>query len=697
MQRDPRHDVLFEPIKIGPKVAPNRFYAVPHSAGMGSDKPLSQAAFRGMKAEGGWGVVCTEYAPVSPDSDESPSASARLWDAEDGKALSLMVDSVHQHGSLAGIELTHLGGYAWRHESRWPAIAPSQYPSDFDILATAKAMELSDIQRVQDDWVSSALHARDAGFDIVYVYGGSDLTLQFLSPFYNRRTDRYGGTFTNRARFWLETLERVNTAVGTDCAIAIRLSMEALRGRGLDDDEIQEFVELADPLVDVWDVNLESTEDGSKDSGTSRFFKEGYQLEPTELIRQTTDKPVVGVGRYTSADRMASLVSAGRLDFIGGARPSIADPFLPAKIKAGRYGDVRECIGCNVCVLKSETGRHLGCTQNATAGEEYRRGWHPEKIELSIRNGTAALVVGAGPAGMECALTLAKRGYFVHLLDADEELGGHVRWVSALPGLAEWGRLIEWRQTQLEKEDNVEVLLNRPITADEILGYGAEIVVLATGSSWAHDGVTGFNHTPIPGSSLAHVLTPEDIMVDGKNPAGRRVTVFDVEGYVVASGIAERLVRQGHEVRIITPFPQVAVVSDQTVEGPLVRRNLHNLGVEMVSNNVLTAITDHEVVVANEFGEESSYEADAVVLVTRRISNDQLYLELQERRAEWAEAEISAVYRIGDAVAPRLAADSIFDGQRLGREIDGPNPNVPRPYLRERIALTPRTVDIELR
>jgi dimethylamine/trimethylamine dehydrogenase len=686
MSREPRHDILFESVPIGPKIAPNRFWSVPHSAGMGSEKPLSQAAFRGTKAEGGWGVVCTEYAPVSPDSDETPSVSARLWDAEDARALALMVEEVHRHDSLAGIELTHLGGYAFRHESRWPAIAPTQFPSEYDLLSTSKTIELADITRVQRDWVNAARHARDVGFDIVYVYGGSDLTLQFLSPFYNRRRDGYGGDLKGRARFWLETLEAVREAVGADCATAVRISVEALRHRGLGDDEILEFVAMADPLVDVWDVNLESTGDGTKDSGTSRFFKEGYQLEQTEIMREATSKPIVGVGRYTSPDTMASVVKSGRLDFIGGARPSIADPFLPHKIEIGRYEDIRECIGCNVCILKAESARHLGCTQNATAGEEFRRGWHPESIDTSPHAGSPALVIGAGPSGMECALTLARRGYLVHLVDAADEVGGHVRWVSQLPGLAEWGRLTEWRQIQLEK-NGVEVLLRRPMTADDVLEYGAEVVVVATGARWAKDGITSVVHDPMPGSDLPHVLTPEDIMVEGREPAGPRVVVVDIEGYVVASGLAEHLARGGHQVEVITPFPQVAIVSDQTVEGSLVRARLHELGVVMRTGSVVTEIREGSVAVVSEFGEVGEVECDAVVLVTRRVSEESLYLELMERAAEWDPAEIRGVYRVGDAVAPRLAADVIFDGQRLGREIDGDDPAVPLPYARERVAL----------
>src|SRR5215208_4778644 len=189
MPRDPKHDVLFEPVKIGPKILKNRFYGVPHCTGFGTEKPGSQARFRGMKAEGGWAAVCTEYAPVSADSDESPYVSSRLWDEDDTRNLAFMCDEAHEHGALAGIELTHSGGHAHTRQSRWPGIGPSQLASDYDPIYVPKAMEKADIRRVQADWVFAAKESRTAGFDIVYVYGGhSYLPLQFLSPFYNKRT-----------------------------------------------------------------------------------------------------------------------------------------------------------------------------------------------------------------------------------------------------------------------------------------------------------------------------------------------------------------------------------------------------------------------------------------------------------------------------------------------------------------------------
>ena len=320
-------------------------------------------------------------------------------------------------------------------------------------------MELDDIRRVQADWVRGckAGRAPSASTSSTCTADTSYLLTQFLSPFTNKRTDAYGGSLENRSRMWIETLELVKEAVGDAAAVAVRIGVDLTPG--IDVDEALAFVRLADPLVDLWDVNVGSIALWSHDSGASRFFAEGYQLEWTARVREATAKPIVGVGRFTSPDRMAEVIRSGAIDLIGAARPSIADPFLPRKIEEGRYDEIRECIGCNVCISRSESGHHLGCTQNATAGEEYRRGWHPERFERAANADRDVLVVGAGPAGMECAIVLGKRGFRrVHLVDAAAEIGGSMRWVPQLPGLGEWARVVNWRRIQLEKLKNVEVL-----------------------------------------------------------------------------------------------------------------------------------------------------------------------------------------------------------------------------------------------
>ncbi len=337
MPRDPRFDILFEPVQIGPKTLRNRFYQVPHCTGFGVEKPWSQAAHRAVKAEGGWAAVCTEYCTVSADADETPYISARMWDDHDLRHLRLVCDAAHAHGALAGIELSHSGAHGENCETRLPPPAPSQIPSDFSGI-TPKTMEQLDIDRIISDWVRAAIRSRDAGFDIVYVYGGHSYLLgQMLSPFYNQRTDAYGGSLENRARMWIETLAAVREAVGADCAIACRMAVSAAGGAGVELEEGLEFVRMADHLVDLWDVHIGSISEWSKDSGASRFFAEGWQLEWTGHVRGATRKPIVGVGRLTTPERMVEIVESGAWDLIGAARPNIADPFLPEKIRQGRF------------------------------------------------------------------------------------------------------------------------------------------------------------------------------------------------------------------------------------------------------------------------------------------------------------------------------------------------------------------------
>jgi dimethylamine/trimethylamine dehydrogenase len=684
---DPNHEILFEPVTIGPKTLRNRFYQVPHCSGFGTEKPWTQAAHRGVKAEGGWAAVCTEYAPFSPESDEAPLIAARFWDEDDMRALRLMTDAAHEQGALAGLELYHGGVHIANNQTRLPSVAPSQLASDLEPHVVPKEMEVADIARVQRQWAEGAIRGRDCGFDIVYVYGAhAYLPMQFLSPFYNKRTDGYGGPLQDRARFWLETLEAVRDAVGADCAIATRIAVDALGPAGIHVEEASRFVNLADDLVDLWDVNVGSIAYWSKDSGTSRYFPEGYQLEWSGGIRQATAKPIVGVGRLTSPDRMASIVRSGAWDLVGAARPSIADPFLPKKIEEGRTDEIRECTGSNVCIMKVDGFGHLGCIQNATAGEEHRRGWHPERFERTSQAEKAVLVVGAGPAGMECAVTLGRRGFeAVHLVEATDDVGGRMRWVRRLPTLGDWGRIVDHRKVMLSKLRNVEVIPGRRLSAEDVHDYGAQVVVMATGSHWSAEGLQSSTHEPIEGASasLPHVLTPEQVM-EGKRPPGGRVVVYDAEGYFVGPGIAELLANEGLEVHLVTSFEVVSPISDLTLEGPMLRQHLHEAGVTAHRGVTILALEPGRASGEDEYEEPWSLETDGIVLVTQQVSDDALYRELAGDPTGLAASGVGAVYRIGDCVAPRMISEAIFDGHRLAREIDGKDPSVALPFDRER-------------
>jgi len=543
---------------------------------------------------------------------------------------------------------------------------------------------------LQGAWVRAARRAADVGFDIVYVYGAHGyLMTQFLSAQANRRTDGYGGSLANRGRFWLETLAAVREEVGGECAVATRIAVHGDSGvpgadtlPGIHADEMLKLVAMADDLVDLWDVTVGSW---PEDSGTSRYFPEGHERPWAHRVREATGKPVVAVGRYTSPDLMAEVIRSGAVDLIGSARQAIADPFLPRKVAEGRLEEIRECTGSNVCILREETFNQVGCVQNATAGEEYRRGWHPEFVPPAADPGRPVLIVGAGPAGMECAVVLGRRGFTaVHLVEAEPQIGGRLRWARRLPTLGDWGRIIDWRAVQLARLPGVEVVTGRRLAAAEVLDYGAELVVIATGSAWRGDGAQPGRPDPMPGADpgLPHVLTPEQVAA-GKRPPGPRVVVYDTDGYYVAPGMAELLAAGGFEVTVVTTFPVLSPVSDQTLEGGMLRAHLHRAGVAVVPGTTITAIGAGTVTGHDRHGQPWSAACDGIVLVTQQASHDALYLELAGDQAALAAAGISGLYRIGDAAAPRMISEAIFDGHRLAREIDQKDPGQPAPYRRE--------------
>ena len=444
MPRDPRYDILFEPVRIGPVTARNRFYQVPHCNGMGYRDASGLAAMRAIKAEGGWGVVCTEQTEIHPTSDISPFIELRAWSDQDIPMLARVADGVHAHGALAGLQLCHNGMNSPNLTSREIPLGPVDLPvaTFTNDPVQARAMDRQDIADLRHWHRQAALRAKRADYDIVYVYAGKLFggPMFFLSRRYNTRGDEYGGSLENRARLLRELLEDTRDAVGDRCAVACRISVDELIGPdGLHREEAEEVIGLLGDIPDLWDLTLSGWEN---DSQTSRFSPEAYQEPFVHTIKRFTRKPVVGVGRFTSPDTMVRMVKSGILDLVGAARPSIADPFLPKKLEEGRIDDIRECIGCNICVSGDFTASPSRCTQNPSMGEEWRRGWHPEYIRPR-QSDDRVLVVGAGPAGLEAAMMLSRRGHEVSLAEASATLGGRVERERRLPGLSAWGRVVD--------------------------------------------------------------------------------------------------------------------------------------------------------------------------------------------------------------------------------------------------------------
>jgi dimethylamine/trimethylamine dehydrogenase len=665
VSRDPVYDVLFEKVQIGPVIAPNRFYQVPHCSGMGYRYPQSEARFRGIKAEGGWGVVSTQETEIHPTSDLTPANEGRLWDERDIPALRLMTDAVHEHGSLAAVQLVHNGLHSTNRYSREIPLAPSSAIVDQDDPVHAREMSLRDIKMFRQWHKDAATRAKLAGFDIVYVYAGHDMSLlqHFLLHRHNHRSDEYGGSLNNRLRLFREVIADTREAVGDSCAVAVRFPVDELLGSdGLEfDGEGRDVIEALAEEPDLWDVNLSNW---SNDSQSSRFSEEGYQEKYTSFVKSVTSKPVVGVGRYTSPDSMVRVVKQGILDFIGAARPSIADPFLPKKISEGRVDDIRECIGCNICITGDNTNVPMRCTQNPVVGEEWRRGWHPEHVK-PITSAEQYLVVGGGPAGLEAARALGQRGADVTIAEASDNWGGRVTLESGLPGLNAWARVRDWRLHQLRQMPNVQMFLQSPVSASDVLEYEIPNVVVATGSRWRSDGVGRVNRQPLSFLSGGNVYTPDDLMRQGVSCLSNKgpVIIFDDDRFYMASVLAEMIVLAGFETVYVTPSPIVAAWTEQTLEQSRIQKRLIQLGVRLFLSHKIADSENNVFSLACCYsGNITQIQCSNLVTATSRLPNNELWKELFTIEPAWKAAKIKTVQQIGDCLSPGLIATAVQAG-----------------------------------
>ncbi len=653
MTRDPRFDVLFEPVKLGPVTAPNRFYQVPHCTGMGYSLPRSLARMREIKAEGGWGVVNTEYCSIHPSSDDMSYPFASLWDDEDISNMALMSEGVHRHGSLAGVELWY-GGHTANYHSRETALDGDSRPAVYGPWQSQR-MDLDDMRKVRAWHKAAALRARAANFDIVYVYAGHKYMLSdLLDPATNNRRDAYGGVWQNRSRLFREILADTKDAIGGRCAIAVRIEVSDDDGGGKE--ERSELLSMIAAEVDLFDVTVS---DYSREMGASRFVKEASLEADVAHIRALTGKPVVTVGRFTSPETMLSQVRRGIVDLIGAARPSIADPFLPEKIREGRFEDIRECIGCNICYAYDSLGAPIRCTQNPTMGEEWRRGWHPEKVNIA-RNAEPVLIIGAGPAGLEAAVTLGKRGVPVMLAEAAREPGGRVSLESNLPGLSEWARVRDWRVEQIKKLPNVEVYLSSPMSSADVSETGVRHVLVATGSHWRDDG-RGTSQTLPVGSFNDQRTFSVDAILRGERPKGD-IVVYDDENYYMAATLAELFARDGQRVTYVTTKAIAASFCAHTQEQPGIQRLLLQLGVNIVANTKVSGLGPGCAILECMYsGASREVACSALVPVTSREPDDALWLALKPARLE-------TLVRIGDCKAPGIIAQAVYDGHKAARE-----------------------------
>lgn len=656
---------LFSPLEIGPITVKNRFMMCGHSVVPNLNGIINEDGIYYMveRAKGGLGLFMLGYCMVHPretlGTRYRPDLSAmhptmstfipRGYDERNIPPLKEASNMMHKYGCKLFMQIGLFG--AWM--GRW---APSAIPDPADARITAAELEREEIEEIIDGYGKTALNAKKAGLDGIEIHDHGGMVHQFMSPLWNKRTDKYGGNLDNRLRFMFEVIDRVKEVIGDDMALSVRLCCDELLPGGVGLFEAKEIAQKleASGKVDLINVDISIEPTQFHIMIAPMYAEVGYQLYAAEAVKEVVKKVPIGcVGRINDPIFAEKILADGKADVVGMVRALIADPELPNKAKEGRLDDIRPCVYDNEGCLG-----YGSCTVNPTAFKEREWGIGTLKPAEKKKN---VMVVGGGPAGMEAARVAALRGHNVTLFERENDLGGQINLACKLPGRMELEGIKRWLKLQLEKE-KVKVVLNKEVTPEFVLETKPDAVVVATGSEPWRDGFNTIFFSPIEGWNQKNVVTSHDIL-RGTVEVGYNVIVWDYVGFYEGLGIAELLADQGKKVEILTIYPCVGGTTLLLNCGymPWLYERTLRKGVKFTPNTAIKWIEGNTVVAMNVWTqEEIRYEnVDTVVFCVARKPNDTLYWQLKDKVRE--------IYRIGDCYSPHNILDAIHAGHRVGR------------------------------
>jgi 2,4-dienoyl-CoA reductase-like NADH-dependent reductase (Old Yellow Enzyme family) len=653
---------VFRPIRLGPVEMKNRFYFSPHGTAMtAASSPSDDFAFYyGERALGGVALGIQSLAVGHRQiARVSPQDASRI------DSFGAVADMMHAHGAKLFGQLHHSWPtrlYQWEPLGpAAPSLSSSVHPR-FDHFSSSHAMSRDEIKAWIRGLAECARNLAEAGLDGIQVHVTHGLLLEhFISPYYNRRTDEYGGSVENRARIVIEALEATKAAIKPSMALGIRYMCDELVPGGLDQDQSMEILaRLVDTgLMDYVDLDI-AIEPDQFILGMPSYFLDPLPYESfVRHVRQAAgDLPVLSaLGRVTTIAQADRAIAEGSADMVGAARGLIAEPELVNQALEGREDESRQCIACNWCLR----GDGWGCSINPQTAKERR--WGIRFFDPAPRQGTV-VVVGAGPAGLEAARTAARKGHRVVLFEQKPHVGGLMHLWGSIPGREVMLTTPAWYEREVRRL-GVDLRLGVAATAETILAEDPIAVIVATGSRFDRTGMSGFMPAPVPGWDRDLVLTPEQILEEGLRPSGR-ILIVDDEAQTTAAGIAEILADAGAEVEIITRWLQPVTHLVDRLEFAFVIPRLRSRGVKITTETWVKEVGDREVTVFDVFLniERVIEHVDHVIFTTMRLPIDGLVAEL--------EGKVPQLFAVGDALAPRSLAEATHEGHRFARLIGEP-------------------------
>jgi mycofactocin system FadH/OYE family oxidoreductase 2 len=658
---------LFSPLRIGSVTVRNRIMQTAHVKlfAQGAVDSQRNVQYQAARARGGAGLLITGNRVVHPTSTTGFPRVAWAYRPDALDADRRLTDAVHEHGAAIFAQLNHFG-----------LNATSDSADDYRVLwgpsavkspaygETPKAMEHEDIREVVEWWARSAEASRDGGFDGTEVHiSHSYLLHQFLSPLYNKRDDEYGGSFENRLRFAREVIEEVRRRVGDDWVVGVRISLSDFVPGALDIDDAVRVAQTleADGRIDYVNVTA---------AGYHNIFRaiepsdvpDGYLVDLAAQVKAAVDLPVFTVGGIKDAVLAEEILATGKADMVAMTRAQIADPEFANKAQSGREDEITHCIrGNQGCIGRVFKGMPIACTVNPSAGREGRLG-----ALVAAETPAHWLVAGGGPAGMKAAVTLARRGHRVTLIEREAGLGGQVNLILRTPGRDEFGWITRDLDIQLGNH-GVDVRLETEATPELVRELAPDSVIVATGAVPSRTGFSSVSPLAetLVGGDQEHVLTVWDVLLESR-PVGKRVVVLDDDGSRYAAGVTEVLLDRGSDVELVSRWPALFPGIMTTLDMAHVYGRLLGKGLAYRLNSWALGVDGGTVTIFNLYtgAHETLEGVDTIVLATGAKANDDLYLALK--------GQVENLHRIGDCLAPRKLDHAIYEGELAGRELWSP-------------------------
>jgi len=642
---------LFSPITLGNCEIKNRVVSTGHHTYLADREPGDELiAYHSARAAGGAGLIISEIIAIH----ETAAFSGQLLSVDKATDLTRyqqLADACSQHDCRLFAQLFHPGREILASKSGFQPIAyaPSAIPTErFHILP--KPMSAALIKDIIKGFGDSASTLEKAGFQGVEIVGNQGyLPAQFLSPATNHRDDEYGGDFERRLTFVRQCIDSIRLSA-PGMVVGIRLSVDDYEPEGLDVASMADVCFALDKEVDYFSLvaGSSATLGASVHIVAPMGVDAAYVASMSEVVRRRVTKPVIVTGRINQPQEAEQILQAGQADLCGMTRAMICDANMPNKARNGQTESIRACIACNQsCIGRAHKGMGISCLQNPVSGRELTLG-----TLRPVNRKKRVVVVGAGPAGMKCAVTAAQRGFDVDLFERSTQIGGQALLAQRLPGREEFGGLITNLDYELA-QNNVNIQCGVEVTVDMIRERNADYVVLATGADCYTPNLETLNGDMI--------VRFDEVLLDSK-PLGNRVVVADWRGDWIGLGIAEKLAKAGCQVSLYTN----AAMTGETLQ--IYTRNhyvgrLYKLGVNMVVHARLFGADSGSVYFQNTITDEPMIVdgVDTLVYSMGVRPADSLANTLNEEGLHFT--------MVGDCVAPRSAEEAIFDAFTLAYEI----------------------------